>query len=436
MSLASERVEARAKPTVNRFLAVLVLCFCGFRAEPLRAQALEEVAGTRKICESDPNIRVARAERLAGAAYAAAADVLPNPSLVVAHQRALSGGTEHETIIGVSVPLRIGGRRSLLQDAAVARSEQASAAADSTLFESAVAFRRAYARAVIDQARVAVLEQQQERLTALSATILGLAKGGEAAEYDSLRQRVQAREHQRELESAKAQARASLALLQAWLGSNVTLPSVKLLDLAGGELGDRHPVDGSSAQHPELRRLDAQARASELEARAADRLWVPELELFAGYRTTTVTTDTGHGIALSLRVPLTFFDHGQGEAAHAHAEQQRALANAFSLQRQYGARLQSLDAYVQVLAASAVQLDSAIADASALQDKARLLYAAGEASITELLEAFRAAEQARLGSIDLAEEVAQARLERMHAAGTLLDATLDQACNATHRRTP
>ena len=122
------------KPSVRRFLCTLAwLTLLAADASRLRAQELGEIAGAKQICEAGPAARLARAERLSGAAQVVAADVLPNPSLVAEHQRSLSGATEHETILGVSLPLSIGGRRSLLQDAARARQEQAAFAASNTL---------------------------------------------------------------------------------------------------------------------------------------------------------------------------------------------------------------------------------------------------------------------------------------------------------------
>lgn len=430
------RAAARKKPIVDWCLGWLACAVLASAAAPPRiaAQAVDEAAGVKRICATGPSANLARAERQTGDALVREADVLPNPSLVIEHQRSLSGPSEQETIVGLSVPLGIGGRRSLLQDAAAARNQQASASAEVTLFESALSFREAYAAAAIDRARVAVLEQQQAMLDELSTTIAGLTKGGETAQYDLLRQNVHARLHRRELESAKARAVASLALVEAWLGEKIALPLGDLFALAGGAGADGRSIDAFSSSHSSLRSLEAQARAGGLEARAAERRWVPDLQLFAGYRMTRVSEETGHGVALELDVPLTFFDHGQGEAARARAEQALATANAESLRRTYDARLRSVDAQLTALAASVAQLEPALAEAASLQDKARQLYGAGEASITELLEAFRAAEEARLGLIDLARELALLRLDRMRAAGTLLDPTLDKACNVTQRR--
>jgi outer membrane protein TolC len=56
------------------------------------------------------------------------------------------------------------------------------------------------------------------------------------------------------------------------------------------------------------------------------------------------------------------------------------------------------------------------------------LYAAGEASLTELLDACRVAEEAQLMRLDLVQDIALTRLAVMRAAGSQLDATLDREC--------
>src|SRR4051794_38138135 len=89
------------------------------------ADALEELALTRRVCQSAPGAAVARAEQARGDAAVAAAHVLPNPTLSAERQQRLTGSTELETILGISVPVGIGGRRFLLQDAAEARRDKA-----------------------------------------------------------------------------------------------------------------------------------------------------------------------------------------------------------------------------------------------------------------------------------------------------------------------
>jgi cobalt-zinc-cadmium efflux system outer membrane protein len=400
------------------------------------APSLDEVSGARQVCVAGPAASLARAERLKGAAAVVTAGVLPNPEIVIEHRRSLSGPNERETTVGLSVPIGLGGRRFLLQDAAEARRRQAQADAHLTLFEAALGFREAFGAAVLDEARLAVVSEQQRALDALTATIQALAKSGESAGYSLLRQETQARLHRRLVESMKARAAASRATLEAWTGEEVTLPPVALADVAGGSQaqGSRPP---SSEEHPRVASLESASQASSIEARAARRRWVPEVALFAGYRTITgVGAETGHGIALGLTVPLTFFDHGQGEAARAEAEQAIAKASADVVKRENASLGKASALKLQILEASVADLDRAVTEAASLQTKAATLYAAGEVSITELLDAFRAVEEARLARIDLAEEIARARLARMRAGGTLFNATLDKECGSISGGTP
>jgi len=419
--------SARSSTTVrSRFAATCALVLAmGPSALAHAAPPIDEATGTRKVCAAGPAAALARAELLAGEAAVVSASVLPNPQASIQHQRALVGPEEHETIVGLSVPLGIGGRRFLLQDAAAARREQAEATARATLFESALAFREAYAAAVLDEARVSALTEQQRALDALSLVIGQLAQRGESAGYALKRQETQARLHRRLLASMKARAAASRAVLAAWLGEEVTPSQGSLADLAGGARAQGAP----SATHPRIESLEAAGRASEIEGRAAHRRWVPDLTLFAGYRTITGGSDqTAHGFSASLTVPLTLFDHGQGEAAQAEASHARTLALAEALRRENAARLKASKRSLALLETSLGELDQAVAEAASLEKSATKLYTAGEATITEVLDAFRAAEEARLARIDLAEEIVRMRLARMHAAGTQFDTALDQAC--------
>ncbi|MFS8065256.1 MAG: TolC family protein, partial [Byssovorax sp.] len=373
----------------------------------------------------------ARAERLVGEAATTAAGVLPNPQLVVEHRRTLSGPSEQETTIGIAVQLGLGGRRSLLQEAAEARRRRAQADAHATLFDAALAFREAFVTAAVDEARVTSLAEQQRALEALGVTVRGLARGGESAGYSVLRQQTQASLHRRLLTSMQARAAASRAMLEVWTGEEVTLTPIALPDLAGGAQVSAPTSLPVMATPPRIASQEAAAEASGLEARAARRRWVPDVGVSAAYRSVTgVGAPMGHGIAVGLSVPLTFFDHGQGQAALAEADRALATASAAGLKRESASLAKAATAKLHALEASVADLERAVAEAASLQSMTVTLYTAGEATLTELLDAFGAAEAARLARIDLAEEIARARLARMRAAGTLFQPALDQACGA------
>ena len=431
--------NAPEKPTAYRFFyrpwpTVLVVASLALSNTVQAAPVLTEVEGTLHVCRLGADAAIARALRSRGVGEVTAAAVLPNPSLVLQHQRTLTGPTERETIAGVSVPFGVSGRRALLQDAAAARREAVDADADATLFASALAFREAYLAALVDQARADILGEQQAALEASSAQMAVLAKSGEASGYELLRLRVQARLHRGSVESAKARALASRARLEAWIDTEVELPDIDVAVLANG--GSAEPPPEPAPASRRVQGLRAAARASALDVRAARRRWVPDPEVFAGYRTLAQDAGTAHGISLGLTIPLTFLDHGQGQAALAGAEGAALQARADGLSQQERAEAKAARVRLQQLTTHIDDLGRARDDSRELLSQAQRLYSAGEVSITEMLEAFRAAEEARLAELDRVYEIALTRMLVMRASGTLLDPRLDQACTGPAQRKP
>jgi outer membrane protein TolC len=174
--------------------------------------------------------------------------------------------------------------------------------------------------------------------------------------------------------------------------------------------------------------LEAQARADELEARAARRRVVPELSVFGGYRSVAAGGATGHGLSLGVEVPITVFDHGQGEAVRATSDAQLARASAQRLRKRQKAIAHASQLGRSELETTVVEARATSHGALSVRDKATQLYSAGEATITELLEAHRVAEEAQLAELALLEQVALMRLAQMRAAGTMFDAQLDRQC--------
>lgn len=407
---------------MNRWLPCFVLASTAI-CSPALAEPVRELDGVRNICQSGSDSAVAKARKAQGDAGVSAVGVLPNPVLVVEHQRSLSGVTDRETILGLAVPLGVGGRRGMLQDVAQARRAQSHLEAAADLFEAALSFREAYALAAVAQARVEILARNQTDLDALTAAIQRLAKAGEAASYDQLRQATSSRLHRQALESARAVASSARAHLQAWLDRDITLPPDALRALASARRADRSFTDSAEVQG-----LEAQARADELAAGAARRRAVPDVELFGGYRAVTAASETGHGFALGIEVPLTLFDHGQGEAVRASADAQLARALAQRLRRRQQAVARASQTSLALLEATVPGAQAASRDAIAVRQKATQLYAAGEANITELLEAYRVAEEAQLAELALTEQLALTRLQHMRSSGSMFDAELDRKC--------
>jgi outer membrane protein, heavy metal efflux system len=401
------------------------LLFLAPEAAQAQTQRAAEVELTLRVCRSGPGVQTARAERGVGAAEVGAIEPLQNPSLVVEHQQNLSGVNERETIIGAEIPLVLSGRRGLLRDAARARQRVSEARASADLLATAIDFRTAFALAVVEHERAAVMQEHQKALEDLSNALQQLTARGETAAYDVRRHQAEVRLHARSLAAARARAEAAQRRLAYWLDGPADAALLTTAGLA------RAPMAASQKnQHPEVMALRGTAQAAGLESDAARRRWVPEPEVFAGYRQIAAGDLTGHGIALGLKLPLTFFEHGQGASAKARAERSLAEARADRLERELDRELAAASGSLRALEAALQQAEQNVAETEKLKESARVLYGAGEASITELLDAYRTGESAALDRLTALEELLAARLAVMRAAGKQFDPELDASCGS------
>ena len=321
------------------FLIVLLsLAPAMARAEPDGPRTLGEIEATRRFCAIGPEQALVAARRLQGEALVADSEVLPNPSLRASHGRVFGDVTEAETVLGLGVPLGIGGRRFVLQDAAAAQRAQLDLAAAASRVDAAVAFRRAFVAASMDRARLAIEQRHQERYRALLRKLRGLEAGGERSTYDAMRLETEAELHLASIEVSASRLSASRAWLAAMVGAPVALSE----DVDGLARFDERPPAGNL----NVASLKAQVEARSIQARAARRRWVPDVTLFAGYRALDDGSATGHGFSLQLSVPLTFFDHGQGEARRADSE--RVLAEAQAERAERDARATTAVSYTHL----------------------------------------------------------------------------------------
>jgi outer membrane protein TolC len=127
---------------------------------------------------------------------------------------------------------------------------------------------------------------------------------------------------------------------------------------------------------------------------------------------------------------LTFFEHGQGASARALAERALAEARAGRLEGELEVELAATVATLEPLEAAFEDAGLNLESAEQIKERARALYGAGEASITEVLDAYRTGENAALDRLAALEELLAARLAVMRAAGTQFDAELDASCGS------
>ncbi len=427
----SARPNATSRTTTIRScwfaLAASLLCAALPAAANAQSAVLDtEAAVIRRFCAVGPTRAVADAllaEGRAGTDYAA---VVPNPTASVEHNRSLNATEDSETIAGLSLPLGIGGRRFLLSDAAAERLREKRADGSARLVEGALELRELLARAVAESERSVVLGKQLAALEELGKAISGLKAGRESSAHDLLRHGLELEVLGTRVKLQKARAASSKARLAAYVDGGVSLSGMSLASLAS------EPAPRATPLHPALARLDASIRASELEIDAAYRRWVPDLEIFFGYRQVTAfEAETGHGFALRVAMPITFFDHGQGEASVAEARASISRAERAAIVAAKQAEEKAASDTIAALEEPAKEAHDAPKRTEKLLEQAKELYLAGEGSLAELASASALAEAAALTRIDAEEARALARIAKMRALGSLFDPALDRACRVS-----
>lgn len=376
-----------------------------------------------RFCARGPVRALADAVVVQGHAGVDLAAVVPNPTASFEHSRSVNATEESETIAGLSIPLGIGGRRFLLADAADERLQEKQAEGAARLLDGALELREHVARAVAEAERSAVLGKQLVAVEELGKTIAGLKTGSESSAHDLLRHELELEVLRTRVKLQKARAASSKARLAAYVDADIALSSLSLASLAS------YPAPSNKPVHPTLARVDASIRASELETDAAYRRWVPDLEIFFGYRqVTALAAETGHGFALHVAMPITFFDHGQGEASVSEASTATARAERAVIVAVKQAEEKAADDAIAALGETNKEADEAPKRSEALLEQAKQLYLAGEGSMAELASAHALAESASLSRIDADEARALARIAKMRARGSLFDPALDRAC--------
>lgn len=393
-------------------LSVAVLVPSSLSAQTL---ALTEAEALARLDPKGPHVRALRANVDIARAGQLAAGRWPNPRVTFNHE-SLAGISEHMFL--VTQPLPITGRRGLDVDAAEALVAASSSRADDLTRRLRADLRRFFAQVWQGQVRERELARAQERVQELAVVLAKREAAGDAAGFDRLRAEREALD----LEAERAQAAAELARAQATLVGLFTKPVDPALVVA--VRGDMTrtvipPVEmlitQAEAARGELLALGHDAEAARLASSAAARQRVPEPELMAGTKSSTLGGDVGGVFAIQATVPL--FDHARPEQALAAARLAEAEARAQAFRLTLGADLAALRATVIERRAAADRYRAASASADDVERIARISYDAGERSILELLDAYRTAAEARIRQAVLEAAAWEAAIELEYASG-------------------
>jgi cobalt-zinc-cadmium efflux system outer membrane protein len=279
--------------------------------------------------------------------------------------------------------------------------------------------RRAFADALAAERRVAVLRAAVDRLERVTAAVARRAASGDVAGYDRRRverERLTALGRLDAEEGALARARARLAALVGT--SDLSSP----LALRGELTSSPPPPLPTFAERlpsrPDLRALELEARSGELQARAAGRWFIPEVELGGGLKSVDAGSGRDSGFAAAVTVPLPLFSREQEERLRGEALARAARGRLGLALDAARAEVAGLHEEATRLAAAAGRYrGSGASDPAALLRTAEAAYRGGEVGVLELIDAYRAALDAELSLVELDWAARRARIDLDRTSG-------------------
>ena len=172
-------------------------------------------------------------------------------------------------------------------------------------------------------------------------------------------------------------------------------------------------LERAEATRGELAAIGHELESARLAGRAAERRVIPEPEIVAGTKSSTVGAGD-IGSVLSLHVAIPLFDRAQPERTMAAARVAQAEAQAQAFRLVLRGQVDALrEAVIQRRAAADRYRTQATTATTQIERIAQVSYDAGERGILELLDAFRLGASARVrqAALDLATRQAEIELE-------------------------
>ena len=412
-------------------LAVAVLCALAAasgRGEDVPRLTLAEAL--RLASERNPDLLTAEADLGSARAQRATAVALPNPALAYSTSKIPADGSpantiygngfysrSYDTVVSASELVEIGGKRkerrvSADEGIAGATARLADAA---RLLDAAVV--RAYTAAGVARASATITRE-----TAASfGKTAGLAKEREDAGEISVSERAQIEIAAGRFLADAAQANLAYANAARTLGALLNMPAVapaEDLD-APGEImppnSSATPGDETLlARRPDLAALEAAVRKAEADLALQKAFRVPDPTLLAQYEKQPPDQRSSVGFGVSFPLPVFNLNSGAIHAAQVAVESaRRDLARGRVRVRQDLAATR--DAFETARMRALRLVNDLLPKSQKVRDTVRFAYEQGAASLLELLEAERNANDIRLAAVSARGDLAAARADFLAA---------------------
>ena len=398
--------------------AVLATAWLPSRAGA-QSLSLTESEVLARLSPNSPRVRAMRAVVDVARADALTVGRWPNPR-VTFDRESVTGVTE--TITMVAQPLPISGYRGLQVQAAGALAEASASRVDDQLRRARADVRLAFAELVAAQVRERELTAARNRLRDLAGVLATREAAGDAAGFDRLRAEREVLDLDADRAVAatdRAWAQAALAGFFADAREAARIEAVDLSTVRPSLPPIEALVERAESRRGELAALRREIDAASLSERAAERRRIPDPEVVAGAKSSTLGGgDLGSVVMIQATVPL--FDRSRPERALARAKAVQAEARVEAFRVALRAEITALRSVVVERREAAERYRSAaVAGADRIERIAQVSYDAGERGILELLDAYRTGASARLrqAALDAATRQGEVELEVLSGWG-------------------
>ena len=374
-----------------------------------------------------PELRIARAQVEARAGDLGAARAWPNPTLSLRIDEKLgledgAGGAD-VTQLAFAQPLPLTQRRARIQ----------SAEAGIELARRDLNARRLELENRVAQVfHLLQLTAQRLQLAQERERFAGALRGGSSPRKDPLtrylspleRQRLAILHEQAHQEVANAEGKFSEALsgFRALLGlpADATIAVSPLTPVSPPASLDS--LIASLETHPALAAGQAAVASADAEIDVArrERLAAPTIEIFTERDYLAGERRTYNGVVLGVQVPL--WGRNQGGVARAQAQREAAKAQATLTQRDLSTQLRQSHAHLlHLIEQAAHSREHLLGPAQRLYDLTRRSFAAGEANVLALIDAYDTRFSAKTGYLDLLHQAWLTAAELRLATGQAID---------------
>jgi len=400
----------------TRLWCVALALSCG--SASISAQTvLSEAEALARLSSESPRVRAIRSAIDLARAEASGAGRWPNPRVTI-DRESVAGVRETMTMVAQTLPIT--GRRSFEKSAAASLVDAATSRTDDELRRARADLRLAFADLTAAQTRERALVRARDRLQGLADVLARRESAGEAAGFDRLRSEREVLDWEADRVAAAADRVRAQAALAAFFAGPVDPGSLVAADVAATRAVDLPSVETligrAESARGELIALRHEIDSAQFALRAAGRRAIPEPEVTAGTKSSTVLGgDVGSVFSVQAVIPL--FDRGHPERALAEARASRAEAQLDASRLRVRAEVGALRAAVVERRTAAERYRAAAASSAEVERIAEISYEAGERGILELLDAYRSASTAQLRQTALDIAARQAEIELEYVSG-------------------